>query len=84
MTFRTGHLAVGGSPPRLHIDIHLVTEAAESGGLYKSQQCPKEDNKNKNAKNKANLDCLKVSLSPSSRCVEDIDTKGLDQIIKAF
>jgi hypothetical protein len=33
MTLRARHIPMAGRPPGIHIDIHLMTKAAESGGL---------------------------------------------------
>jgi hypothetical protein len=59
-----------------------VTESAERRGLRKSQKPCKDDEKNNNAENEEDLDCLKVSLSASFRLIEKIDPKDLDQLIK--
>jgi hypothetical protein len=36
VAFRASHMLMAGSPPRLHIGIHLVTETAEGRGFCKS------------------------------------------------
>jgi hypothetical protein len=82
MAFRTGHTSMAGGPPRGHIDIHLVTEAAKGGALCKFEKTYKDDKKNKDTKNKKDLDRLEVSLSASLRLIEEIDPEDLDQIIK--
>jgi hypothetical protein len=82
MAFRTSHMSMAGGPPRLHIDIHLVTEAAEGRALCKFEKAYKDDKKNNDTKNKKDLDRLEVSLSASLRFIEEIDPKDLDQVIK--
>jgi hypothetical protein len=82
MAFRTGHMSMAGGPPRVHIDIHLVTEAAEGRALRKLEKAYKNDKKNKDTKNEKDLDRLEMSLSASLRLVEEIDPKDLDQVIK--
>ena len=84
VTFRATDVLVAGSPPRLHIGIHLVTESTEGGGLRKSEKTSNDDEENNDAKNKKDLDCLEVSLSAPSRLIEKIDPKDLDQLIKIF
>ena len=84
MTFRTTNMLVAGSPPRLHVGIHLVTESTKGGGLRKSEKTSNDDEENNDAKNKKDLDCLEVSLSAPSRLIEKIDPKDLDQLIKIF
>jgi len=84
MTFRACHLAVGGRPPRFHIDIHLVTEAAEGGGFCKPQEGSKKDEKNDYTENEENLDRFEVGLRPPLCRIKDIDPKGLYQIVKAL
>lgn len=73
---------MAGGPPRLHIDIHLVTEAAKRRALCKFEKAYKDDKKNKDTKNKKDPDGLEVSESTSPRLIEEIDPKDLDQIIK--
>ena len=75
-------MSVAGGSPRGHIDIHLVTEAAEGRALCEFEKAYKDDEKNKDTKTEEDLDRLEVSLSPSFRLLEDIDPKDLDQIIK--
>jgi hypothetical protein len=82
MAFRTSHMSMAGGPPRLHIDIHLVTEAAKGRALCKFEKAYKDDKKNKDTKNKKDPDGLEVSESASLRLIEEIDPKDLDQIIK--
>lgn len=82
MAFRTSHMSMAGGPPRLHIDVHLVTEAAEGGALCKFENAYKDDKKKKDTKDKKYLDCLEVSLSALLRLIEEIDPKDLDQPIK--
>jgi hypothetical protein len=84
VTFRASDMLVAGSPPGLHIRIHLVTESAEGGGLRKSEKTSKDDKENNDAKNKKDLDCLEVSSSAPPRLIEKIDPKDLDQLIKIF
>jgi hypothetical protein len=59
-----------------------VTEAAEGRALSKFEKTYEDDKKNKDTKNKENLDRLEVSLSASLRLDEEIDPKDLDQVIK--
>jgi len=82
VTFRTGNMLVTGSPPRLHIGIHLVTDSTEGGGFRKPEKASKDDQENNDARNKTDLDCLQVSSSPPPRLIEKIDPKHLDQLIK--
>jgi hypothetical protein len=84
VTFRTTDMLVAGSPPRLHIGIHLVTESTEGRGLCKSEKTSNDDEENNDAENKEDLDCLEVSLSALPRLIEKIDPKDLDQLIKIF
>ncbi len=82
MTFRARHMSMTGSPPRVHIDIHLMTEAAEGRAFCKFEKAYEDDKKNEDTKNKEDLDRLEVSLSASLRLNEEIDPKDLDQVIK--
>jgi hypothetical protein len=82
MTFRAGHMPMTGGSPRVHIDIHLVTEAAERRALRKLKKAYEDDKKNNNTKNEEDLDRLEMSLSTSLRLIEEIDPKDLDQVIK--
>ena len=82
VTFRAGDMLVTGHPPRVHIDIHLVTDSTEGGGFRKSEKASKDDKENNDARNETDLDGFQVSASPPPRLVEEIDPKHLDQIIK--
>ena len=82
VTFRTGDMLVTGSPPRLHIGIHLVTDSTEGGGFRKPEKASKDDQENNDARNETDLDCLQVSASPPPRLIEEIDPKHLDQTVK--
>jgi len=82
MAFRAGHMPMTGGPPRVHIDIHLVTEAAEGRALRKLEKTYEDDKKNKDTKNEEYLDRLEMSLSAFLRLIEEIDPKDLDQVIK--
>jgi hypothetical protein len=84
VTFGASDMLVAGSPPRVHIGIHLVTESAEGRGLRKSQKTCKDNEENNDAENKEDLDCLEVSLGAPPRLIEKIDPKDLDQMIKIF
>jgi hypothetical protein len=84
VTLRARYMLVAGSPPGLHIGIHLVTEATEGGGFCKSEKTSEDEKENDDAKSKEDLDCLEVSLSASLRLLEKIDPKDLDQMIKIF
>jgi hypothetical protein len=52
MTFRASDVLVTGSPPGLHIGIHLVAESTEGGGFRKSEKTSKEDKENNDARDK--------------------------------
>ena len=82
MAFRARHMPMAGCPPRVHIDIHLVTEAAEGRAFRKFEKAYENDKKNKNTKSKEDLDRLKMSLSASLRLIEEVNPKDLDQVIK--
>jgi hypothetical protein len=82
MAFRATDVLVAGSPPRLHIGTHLMTDSTEGGGLRKSQKTCNDDEKNNDARNKTDLDRLEVRSSPPPRLIEKIDPKVLDQLIK--
>jgi hypothetical protein len=82
MAFRARHVSVTGRPPRVHIDIHLVTEAAEGRTLCKFEKAYKDDKKNKDTKSEEDLDRLEMSLCASLGLIEEIDPKDLDQVIK--
>lgn len=82
MAFRTDHMPMAGGPPRVHIDVHLVAEAAEGRALCKFEKTNKDDEKNKDTKTEEDLDRLEVSLSASLRLIEEVDPKALDQIVK--
>jgi hypothetical protein len=84
VTFGASDMLVAGSPPRLHISIHLVTESAEGGGFRKPEKTSKDNKENNDAENKKDLDCLEVSLGAPPRLIEKIDPKDLDQLIKIF
>ncbi len=73
---------MAGGSPRIHVDIHLVTEAAEGRTLCKFEEAYEDDKENKDTKNKKDLDRLEMSLSASLRLIEEIDPKNLDQVIK--
>lgn len=59
-----------------------MTDAAEGGGLGKSEKTRQDDQENNDATYQTNLDCLDVGPSPSPRLIEKIDPKDLDQIVK--
>lgn len=59
-----------------------MTDSAEGGGLRKSQKPSNDDEKNDDAENEEDLDCLEVGSSPPPRLIEKIDPKNLDQLIK--
>ena len=82
MAFRARHMPMAGCPPRVHIDIHLVTKAAEGRAFRKFEKAYENDKKNKNTKSKEDLDRLKMSLSASLRLIEEVNPKDLDQVIK--
>lgn len=82
MAFRAGHMPVAGGSPRFHVDVHLMTEAAEGRALCKFEKADKDDKKNKDTKNKEDFDRLEVSLSASLGLIEEVDPKDLDQIVK--
>jgi len=82
MAFRARHMPMTGGPPRVHIDIHLVAEAAEGGALCKFEKAYEDDKNNKDTKSKEDLDRLEMSLCASLRLIEEIDPKDLDQVIK--
>ena len=75
-------MSVAGGSPRFHIDVHLVTEAAEGRALRKFEKTDKDDKKNKDTKRKEDLDSLEVSLSAPLRLVKEVDPEDLDQIVK--
>jgi hypothetical protein len=82
VAFRAGHMSMAGSSPRIHIDIHLVTEAAEGRALCKLEKACEDDKKDKDTKSEEDFDGLEMSLSASLRLNEEIDPKDLDQVIK--
>ena len=49
VAFRTRHMPMAGGPPRFHINIHLVTEAAEGGGFCKFKKDSKDNEKDDDA-----------------------------------
>ena len=59
-----------------------MTDSAEGGGLRKSQKPSNDDEKNDDAENEEDLDCLEVGSGPPPRLIEKIDPKNLDQLIK--
>src|SRR3972149_4943085 len=84
MTFRATDVLVAGSPPRIHIGIHLVTESTKGGGLRKSQKTRKDDEEDHDAKNQEDLDGFEVSSSAPSRLIEKIDPKDLAPLTPIF
>jgi hypothetical protein len=84
VAFRASDMLVAGSPPRVHIGIHLVTESTKGRGLRKSQKTRKDDEEDHDAKNQEDLDGFEVSSSAPSCLIEKIDPKDLDQLIKIF
>lgn len=84
VTFRASDMLVAGSPPRLHIGAHLMTDATEGGRLGKPEKTSKDNKENNDAENEEDLDCLEVSLGAPPRLIEEIDPKDLDQLIKIF
>ena len=82
VAFRAGHMSMARSSPRIHIDIHLVTEAAEGRALCKLEKAYEDDKKDKDTKSEEDFDGLEMSLSAPLRLIEEIDPKDLDQVIK--
>jgi hypothetical protein len=52
VAFRTSHVFMGGSPPRLHIAIHLVAEATKGRAFCESKKGKRENKKCNDANNK--------------------------------
>ena len=82
MAFRAGHMPVAGGSPRFHVDVHLVTEAAEGRALRKFEKTDQDDEKDKDTKTEEDLDGPEVGLSAFLRLVKEVDPKDLDQIVK--
>lgn len=61
MAFLASHLAVAGSLPRVYIDVHLMAEATEGGGLCKTEKSDGDDEKEDAAGNERYLYSLSVS-----------------------
>jgi hypothetical protein len=76
VAFRTCHVFMGGRPPRLHITIHLVAEAAKGRAFCESQKSERENYEYNDAKNKRSPDCLGVVLSSFFETKKNIKPKG--------
>jgi len=59
-----------------------MADSTEGGGLGKPQKTCNDDEKNNDAENEEDLDCLEVRSSSPFRLIEKIDPKDLDQMIK--
>jgi hypothetical protein len=81
VTLRARYMLVAGSPPGLHIGIHLVTEAAKGGAFREFKKSQRENKECDDADDKRSLDCLVVLLSASLKTQENIKPKSFDQII---
>jgi hypothetical protein len=63
MAFRTRHVFMGGSPPRLHIAIHLVAKATKGRAFCESKKGKRENKKCNDANNKRSPYCPGMVLS---------------------
>jgi hypothetical protein len=55
--------AMSGGPPRFHIGIHLVTDAAKGGSLREFEKNRKENEKGDNTKKEKDSYCFFVRLN---------------------
>ena len=76
VAFRTRHVFMAGSPPRLHIAIHLVAETAKGRAFRESKKGEREDNECNEANNKGSPYCLGVVLSSFFETKKNIKPKG--------
>ena len=60
MTFDTGDFPVGGCLPRVDVNLHVVTDTTERGGLRKLESGDDKDNNAKEHEGKEDHDALLV------------------------
>jgi len=82
VAFRTCHIVMAGSLPRFYIHAHLMTKAAESGGLCKFKKGSEENNESDDAKNKEDFYSSEMCLGTSLRLVKKIDPERFDVLVK--
>jgi hypothetical protein len=71
-------MVMARGPPRFHIDVHLVTEAAEGRGFREFKKDKRKDKECDDTNDKRSLDCLAVFLSPSFEAEENLKPKSFD------
>jgi hypothetical protein len=76
MTFRTRHVFMAGSPPRLHIVIHLVAEATKGGAFREFKKGKRENQECNDANNKRSLYCPGVVLSSFFKTQKNINPES--------
>jgi hypothetical protein len=69
---------MAGSPPRLHIDIHLVTEPAEGRAFREFKKSQGENNECNNTNGKRGFYCPGVFLSSFFKTKKNIKPKRFD------
>ena len=82
VAFRACDMVMAGGLPRFYIDGHLVTKAAESGGLCEFKKGTEENEKCDDAKKKEDFYSSEMCLGTSLRLVKKIDPKCFDILVK--
>jgi hypothetical protein len=84
MAFGAGHIPMAGGSPGVHIRIHLMTEATESGRLGKSEQYCGHNKKGDNRENQEDLYPFQMDLGPPLSRFVEIGAKIPDQLVRIF
>lgn len=84
MALRTGHMAMAGGSPRLHINIHLVTESAEGRTFSKPENSERKNEKEDNTDDQRGFDGPAMFLSPLLKTEINIDPEVPDELIGLF
>jgi hypothetical protein len=71
-------MPVAGGSPRIHIGIHLVTEATKGGAFREFKKGQRENKEYDDANDKRSLDCFVVCLSSSTKTQENIKPESFD------
>ena len=84
MALRANHLPVGRGPPRLHISIHLMAEAAEGRGLGEFEDACEKDGKGDEAEDEEDPDPFLMSPNDVLRSIKKVDPEILHGSIKVL
>lgn len=79
-----GHVSVAGGPPGLHIEFHLMAEAAEGRAFGEPEKGKGEEDKEKGAKEKGSLDRPFVFDGSFLKPQVNLDPEPFNEVVKFF